>query len=86
VPGSPADDAGLVEGDVIVDVGKAGSTTAISSVAQLMSEVGRRKPGEKVNVTLYRDQGKRRVGLELGDQRDAGATAGPVPAEPGNAQ
>jgi S1-C subfamily serine protease len=86
VPGSPADDAGLVQGDVIVDVGKAGSTTAISSVAQLMSEVGRRKPGEKVNVTLYRDHGKRRVGLELGDQRDAAATTGPVPAEPGNAQ
>ncbi|HKF90612.1 MAG TPA: trypsin-like peptidase domain-containing protein [Acidimicrobiia bacterium] len=86
VPGSPADDAGLVQGDVIVDIGKAGSTTAISSVAQLMSEVGRRKPGEKINVTLYRDRGKRRVGVELGDQRDASATAGPVPAEPGNAQ
>ena len=86
VPGSPADDAGLVQGDVIVDVGKAGSTTAISSVAQLMSEVGRRKPGEKINVTLYRDRGKRRVALELGDQRDAGTTTSPVPAEPGNAQ
>ena len=86
VPGSPADDAGLVQGDVIVDIGKAGSTTAISSVAQLMSEVGRRKPGEKINVALYRDRGKRRVGVELGDQRDASATAGPVPAEPGNAQ
>jgi S1-C subfamily serine protease len=86
VPGSPADDAGLVQGDVIVDIGKSGSTTAISSVAQLMSEVGKRKPGEKLNVTVYRDRGKRRVGLELGDQRDAGATAGSAPAEPGNAQ
>ena len=86
MPGSPADDAGLMQGDVIVDVAKAGSTTAISSVAQLMSEVGRRKPGEKMNVTLYRDRGKRRISLELGDQRDAGTTAGSVPAEPGNAQ
>jgi putative serine protease PepD len=86
VPGSPADDAGLEQGDVIVDVAKAGSPTAISSVAQLMSEVGRRKPGEKMNVTLYRDRGKRRISLELGDQRDAGTTAGSVPAEPGNAQ
>jgi S1-C subfamily serine protease len=86
VPGSPADNAGLVQGDVIVDVGKAGSTTAISSVAQLMSEVGRRNPGEKLNVTLYRDHGKRRVSLELGDQRETGTTAGSVPAEPGNAQ
>jgi hypothetical protein len=51
-----------------------------------MSEVGRRKPGEKLDVTVYRDRGKRRVGLELGDQRDASATAGTAPAEPGNAQ
>jgi len=86
VPGGPAADAGLVQGDVIVDVGKAGSTTAISSVSQLMSEVGRRKPGEKLDVTVYRDRGKRRMGLELGDQRDASATAGTAPAEPGNAQ
>ncbi|HEY4396347.1 MAG TPA: trypsin-like peptidase domain-containing protein [Acidimicrobiia bacterium] len=86
VPGGPADGAGLKEGDVIVDVSKAGSTTAISSVSQLMSEVGRRKPGEKLNVTVYRDRGKRRLGLELGDQRDATASAGTAPAEPGNAQ
>lgn len=86
VPGGPADQAGLEQGDVIVDLGKAGSTTAISSVAQLMSEVGRRKPGERLNVTVYRDRGKRRVGLELGDQQDAATTAGTVPAEPGNAQ
>ena len=85
VPGSPADQAGLAQGDVIVEVGKAGSTTAISSVAQLMSEVGRRKPGEHLNVTVYRDRGKRRVSLELGDQKDAGAT-GSVPAGPGNTQ
>jgi putative serine protease PepD len=86
VPGGPADDAGLKQGDVIVEVGKPDSTTAISSVSQLMSEVGRRKPGEKLNVTLYRDRGKRRVGLELGDQRYSTATAGTAPAEPGNAQ
>jgi S1-C subfamily serine protease len=86
VPGSPADQAGLVQGDVIVDVGKAGATTAISSVAQLMSEVGRRKPGERLNLTVYRDRGKRRVGLELGDQQDAGATAGSIPAGPGTSQ
>ncbi len=86
VPGSPADRAGVAQGDVIVEVGKAGSTTAISSVAQLMSEVGRRKPGERVNVALYRDRGKRRVGVQLGDQQDTGAVAGSVPAGPGSAQ
>jgi putative serine protease PepD len=86
VPGSPADRAGIAQDDVIVEVGRGGSTTAVSSVAQLMSEVGRRKPGERVNITLYRDRGKRRAGVELGDQRDAGATAGSLPAGPGNAQ
>jgi serine protease Do len=86
VPESPADRAGIVQGDVIVEVGKAGSPTAVSSVSQLMSEVGRRKPGERVNVTLYRDRGKRRVAVELGNQTDAGATAGSTPADPGNAQ
>ena len=71
VPGSPAADAGLVQGDVIVDVGKAGSTTAITSVSQLMSEVGRRKPGEKLNVTVYRDRGKRPEPLpEVGGSRE----------------
>jgi S1-C subfamily serine protease len=86
VPGSPADHAGMAQGDVIVDVGKAGSTTAISSVAQLMSEVGRRKPGERVSVTLYRDRGKRRVTVELGNQQDAAAAAESVPTVSGGAQ
>jgi S1-C subfamily serine protease len=83
VPGSPADQAGMEQGDVIVEVGKAGTMTAVASVSQLMSEVGKRKPGDRVSVTLYRDRGKRRVGVELGDQRDA---TGSVAAGPGNGQ
>jgi S1-C subfamily serine protease len=85
VPGSPADQAGMKQGDVIVDVGRAGTTTAVASVSQLMSEVGKRKPGDRVNVTLYRDRGKRRVGVELGDQRDAAASTGSAPAGSGSA-
>ena len=83
VPGSPADHAGMQQGDVIVEVGKAGTMTAVASVSQLMSEVGKRKPGDRVSVTLYRDRGKRRVGIELGDQRE---TAVSVPAGPGTGQ
>jgi S1-C subfamily serine protease len=86
VPGSPADHAGMEQGDVIVEVGKAGNMTAVASVSQLMSEVGKRKPGDRVSVTLYRDRGKRRVGVELGDQQDAAVSAGSVPAGPGNGQ
>ena len=86
VPGSPADRAGVEQNDVIVEVGKAGTTTAVASVSQLMSEIGKRKPGDRVSMTLYRDRGKRRVGVELGDQRDAGVSAGSVPAGPGDGQ
>ena len=86
VPGSPADHAGMEQGDVIVEVGKPGTMTAVASVSQLMSEVGKRKPGERVSVTLYRDRGKQRVGVELGDQRDAAVSAGSAPAGPGNGQ
>ncbi len=85
LPAGPADRAGLAQGDVIVEVGRGTSTTAISSMAQLMAEVGRRKPGERVDVTLYRETGKRRVTVKLGDQNDAGsATFGP--GTPGNTQ
>ena len=86
VPGSPADQAGMEKGDVIVEVGKSGAMTAVASVSQLMSEVGKRKPGERVSVTLYRDRGKRRMGVELGDQRDAAVSSGSAPAGPGNGQ
>src|SRR5262249_50487562 len=86
VPGSPADEAGMVQGDVIVEVGKAGTMTAVASVSQLMSEVGKRKPGDRVSVTLYRDRGKRRGGVELGDQRDAAGSAGVPPARAGDGE
>ena len=86
VPGSPADQAGMEQGDVIVEVGKAGTMTAVASVSQLMSEVGKRKPGDRVSVMLYRDRGKRRVGVQLGDQRDAAVSAGSVAAGPGSGQ
>jgi putative serine protease PepD len=75
VSGSPADRAGLQQGDVLIDFRIGNSTTAISSMAQLMAEVGRRKPGERLDFTLYRDGGKRHLPVKLGDQQDAALTA-----------
>jgi putative serine protease PepD len=75
VTGSPADRAGLQQGDMLVDFRVGNSTTAVSSMAQLMAEVGRRKPGERLDFTLYRDGGKRHVSVKLGDQKDAGSTS-----------
>jgi putative serine protease PepD len=84
VSGSPADRAALAQGDVIVEFRVGNTTTAVSSMAQLMAEVGRHKPGEKLDVTLYREGGKRHVPVRLGDQKDAAsistATAAPVSA------
>jgi len=84
VGNGPADRAGLVQGDVIVDFRVGNSTTAISSMAQLMSEVGKRKPGERLDFTLYRDGGKRHLSVKLGDQNDAGSTSTSAAAQ-GNA-
>jgi putative serine protease PepD len=80
----PADRAGLAQGDVIVDFRVGNSTTAISSTAQLMAEVGKHKPGERLDFTLYRDSGKRHLSVKLGDQNDAGSTSTSAAAQ-GNA-
>jgi S1-C subfamily serine protease len=83
VTDSPAARAGLQQGDVLVDFRVGNSTTAISSVEQLMAEVGQRKPGERLDFTLYREGGKRHVAVKLGDQQNAGSTA-TAAAAPGN--
>src|SRR5262249_23239642 len=86
VPGSPAAPAGMGRGEVMGEVGRGETPTGVASVSQLRSEVGKRRPGAGVGVTLSRDRGRRRVGVELGDQREATATGGSVPAGPGNGQ
>jgi S1-C subfamily serine protease len=84
VTDSPADRAGLAQGDLIVDFRIGNATTAITSVSQLMAEVGRRKPGERLDFTLYRDGGERHVVIKLGEQNGAATTATST-AVPGNA-
>lgn len=48
--GGPADKAGLTENDIITKV----NGTAISSVAELKSAIGKGKEGEKMTFTIYR--------------------------------
>ena len=50
-PGSPADKAGIVEGDVIVKVGD----REVTGPDELVVAVQSRKIGETVNVQLIRD-------------------------------
>ncbi|GAA4903501.1 putative serine protease PepD [Stackebrandtia albiflava] len=52
-PGSPAEDAGLVEGDVITAIGD----TEVSSAADVAAAVQSRQPGDRVEITYSRDGG-----------------------------
>ncbi|GAB5418576.1 MAG: trypsin-like peptidase domain-containing protein [Crocinitomicaceae bacterium] len=52
-----ADKAGLKQGDVILKIG----AKAVNSVAALQEEVGRRRPGDKVAVTIRNARGNEEV-------------------------
>lgn len=49
--GSAANEAGIKEGDVIVEI----DGRAVSTVAQLQEAIGQHRPGDKVTVSYYRD-------------------------------
>ena len=52
-----ADKAGLKDGDVILKIG----SKEVNSVAELQEEVGKRRPGDKVTVTVRRKNGNEEV-------------------------
>ena len=51
LPGGAAQNAGIKKGDVIVAV----NSTKVSTVAQLQEQIGKRRPGDQVSVTIRRD-------------------------------
>ena len=61
-----ADKAGVKEGDVILKVGN----KEINSVAKLQEEVGKRRPGDKVSVTIRNKKGYEEVKEILLRNRD----------------
>ena len=65
-PGSPAATAGLVKGDRILKFGKADVTDA----AALLDQVNRRRPGDKVNLTVQSAAGRREVEVTLARMPD----------------
>ena len=67
IAGSPADKAGLVQGDVIVDI----NGTAITSSESLQSVVQQSKAGQSVQVTYYVGNEKHTVAVTLGNQAQA---------------
>jgi len=50
-PGSAADDAGIKQGDVIIKV----EQTPINTVAELQENVGLYRPGDKITITIKRN-------------------------------
>jgi S1-C subfamily serine protease len=67
VSGSPASKAGLVQGDVIVDV----DGTAVSAASSLQNIVQKDKAGQKVQIAYYRGDIKHTVTVTLGTQAEA---------------
>jgi putative serine protease PepD len=69
VPGSPANKAGLVQGDVIVNI----NGTAITSAEDLQKAVQAGKPGQTITITYYVGNNKRTTTATLGNQAQAPA-------------
>jgi putative serine protease PepD len=67
VSGSPADKAGLVQGDVIVNI----NGTAITSAEDLQKVIQNSKPGQTVTITYYVGDSKRTTTATLGSQSQA---------------
>ena len=65
--GSPAAKAGLVQGDVIVDV----DGTAIATADTLQKVIQNDKPGQSVTITYYVGDSKRTTTATLGSQAQA---------------
>ncbi len=67
VSGSPAAKAGLVQGDVIVDI----NGTAITSSEDLQKVIQNAKAGQSVSITYYVGDSKRTTNATLGNQAEA---------------
>ena len=66
--GSPADDAGLKRGDVIVQIGD----TQVKNAGNVATAVRKHQPGEKVTVTYVRGSDRKTADVTLVQRPDAG--------------
>lgn len=64
IAGSPADDAGFKEGDVIIKV----NGDRVNSTSELRSKIAKLKPGTRAKVTLIRDQKYKDLSVEIGEK------------------
>lgn len=64
IPGSPAEEAGIQRGDIIVKI----DDTTINSMQDLIAFVRGKAPGDKVKITFYRNGKKQEVEVTLGEK------------------
>jgi len=80
MPGSPADEVGLLAYDVILEV----SGQAVDNANELVRAVSRMKPGDEVSLVVVRDKKELRLTAELveqptnADEEPAGAGRSPL--------
>lgn len=61
VRGGPADEAGLEEGDIVVQA----DGVTVETMEQLQREIRRKKPGDRLNLTIVRDGRRLEASLTL---------------------
>lgn len=71
VPGSPAQEAGMMLGDAIIELESPSETMRIEEVANVQEFV-KRHAGEKVVVVVGRSDGERRLAVALREEAPAG--------------
>ena len=70
VEGSPAEAAGLQEGDIVIGFGK----DKIRGPVSLTKKIRDREPGDQVEITVLRDGRKRTFDIELGERSSYSST------------
>jgi putative serine protease PepD len=67
IAGSPAAKAGLVQGDVIIEI----DGSAVTTAENLQSVIQKDKAGQNIGVTYYVGNSKRTATVTLGTQAEA---------------
>ncbi len=65
VPGSPADKAGLIENDIILEV----NGVKLENDKNLAKEVSRYKPGDEISLKIFRKDGEKTIKVKLEERK-----------------